>query len=400
MKKEVQVVSTKVKDELQLTQDLEMELTSLDESMVPNVIAERMNNVAVINEKCEMALKKKEAAQKKVDVALSTAEGLVKRAESLGELDTKTHKFFKLEWSSKGDRIAALEECVKSIGEYGSDTAELQKSIVEIQNATLESQEAIMDVQKFQMEYMEGTTKAMKFLYGLSAYGIASTEAIVTNMELILSGVKKKDLGEMAKQQMYLVMDQLKSQENLHNRMDRTEDSIEDLREELRLHSVEDDERDRRILEGEEKDREQDEILEGQKKKDIEHEKALAVREKKDKEHDATLMAHEKKLKEGNLKDEEQDRVLEALSEKGAARDEAIAQGEERDARQDQELNLQREKDLEHDTAIKELGSKLDRSIEDINLKIDQATSSKWMIYLALGMGAVSLILSVVHFFI
>ena len=61
------------------------------------------------------------------------------------------------------------------------------------------------------MEYMEGTTKVMKFLYGLSAYSIASTESIVTNMELILSGAKKKELGEMAKQQMFLVMDQIKS---------------------------------------------------------------------------------------------------------------------------------------------------------------------------------------------
>ncbi len=234
----------------------------------------------------------------------------------------------------------------------------------------------------------------------LSAYGIASTEAIVTNMELILSGVKKEDLGEMAKQQMYLVMDQLKSQENLHNRMDKTEDSIEDLREELRLRSEEDDERDRRILEGEEKDREQDEIIEGQKKTDIEHEKALAVQEKKDKEHDATLFAHEKKIIEGNLKDEEQDKALAVLSEKGVARDEAIAQGEERDVRQDQQLDLQREKDIEHDEAIKGLGYRLDSSIEDIDHKIDQVASSKWMIYLALGMGIVSLILSVVHFFI
>lgn len=400
MKKDVQVVSTKVKDKLQLTQDLEMELTSLDESMLPNVIAERMDNVAVINEKCEMALKKKEAAQNKVDAALGTAEALVKKAESLGELDAKTHKFFKHEWSSKGDRIAALEECVKSMGEYGSDTAELQKSIVEIQNATLESQEAIMEVQKYQMEYMEGTTKAMKFLYGLSAYGIASTEAIVTNMELILSGVKKKDLGEMAKQQMFLVMDQLKSQENLHNRMDKTEDSIEDLREELRLRSEEDDLRDRRILEGEEKDKEQDEILEGQKKKDIEHEKALAVREKKDKEHDVTLSAHEKQLREGNLKDEEQDKALVLLSEKDKALDVAVAQGEERDLRQDQELSTQREKDLEHDRAIEELNQRLEITIKDINEKLEQSTTNKRVIYLALGMGIVSLILSIIQFII
>lgn len=359
MKKEEQVVSSKVKNELQLTQDLEMELTSLDESMVPSVIAERMNNVAVINEKYEVALKKKNAAQKKVDTALNKAESLIKKAESLGELDVKTHKFFKREWSSKGDRIAALEKCVKSIGEYGSDTAELQKSIVEIQNATLESQEAIMNVQKYQMEYMEGTTKAMKFLYGLSAYGIASTESIVANMDLILHGIKKKDLGEMAKQQMYLVMDQIKSQENLHSRMDKTEDGLEGLREELRLRSEEDNERDRRILEREEKDREQDKLLKVQASKDREHDKAIAAGKQKDIEQDKLLKAqvdkdreHDKAIVAGEQKDAEQDKLLKAQVEKDLEHDKAIAAGERKDAEQDKLLKAQAEKNREHDKAI------------------------------------------------
>ena len=365
MNNEVQVLSTKIQDELQLTQDLEMELTSLDESMVPNVIVEHMSNLAVINENREMALKKKEAAQRKVDEAFSKAENLVDKAEALGKLDVKTHKFFTHEWSTKGERIEALEECVKNIGEYGSDTAELQKSIIEIQNATLESQEAIMDVQKYQMEYMDGTTKVMKFLYGLSAYGIASTESIVTNMQLILSGVRKKELGEMAKQQMYLVMDQLKSQENLHNRMDKTENRIEELQEEVHIHFREDYERDRRILEGEEKNQAQDQEIIRQAQINDELIERVTKREIKDQEHD-------EKIEKGENKDKEHDDSIHQLMDSTANFSNMFVEKEEKDRSQDQEIIRQAQIDKEHDKKIAVIEDKNTEQDEEIQKLINE----------------------------
>lgn len=389
MCKDENVKSTIKRVESEFPDDLEMELTSLDSSKLPNVITESIDKLSVINSKYGEAKKRKEDAEKKIDAAIRKVERLINKADSLGRLDAKTHKIFAYKWSSKKDRIEALERCVENIGNFGTDTAKLEKSMAEIQKASIESQGAIMEVQRYQMEYMEGTTKAMKFLYGLNAYSIASTESIVTNLQLILSGAKKKDIGEMARQQLFLVMDQLKSQENLHHRMDKTEDSIDDLREEFHLHFHEDDMRDQKILEGEEKDREQDRILEGQIKKDIEHEKALALREKKDIEHDEKLSIHEQKIIEGNLKDKEQDEMLATLTEESKKSADAIEEGLERDSRQDKELDSQRKKDEEHDNAI-----------EEINIKLKEIDENKWIVYLSLGMGTISLILSIVHYFI
>ena len=422
-------MTTKIKGELELTQDLEKELTGLDESMLPTVIAERIDNIAEINEKCEIAIKKKEEAQSKVNSALDKADKLLSDADSLGKLDAETHKFLKLEWSTKGDRIAALERCVKVIGESGGETLSLQKSIIEIQNATLQSQEAIMEVQKYQMAYMEGTTKALKFLYGLSAYSIASTESIVTNMELILSGEKRKDLGEMAKQQMYLVMDQLKSQENLQRRMQKHEEIFDDFQEQLRLQNEKDekyekalaeqlkiddkqnrdiaivkertDEQDRNISEGIKKDKEQDTLLDS-------HEQKLRDGVIKDKEQDELLELHEQKLSDGITKDIEQDKTISELVNSNSVQNETIkeqakeiALGIEKDKDQDHNIQLQQNKISEIELSFEKTSLDIQKILQEIE-RIDSCLETKANMktqYLALAISLIALILSVISLF-
>ena len=215
-------------NELQANQlaSIQDELATIDESKLPDVLSERLESIANINKQFEVAMERKEAAQKQVDVALKKAEELIERSEKLGELKPETHKILFYEYSTKGDKLVAIEKCLEDLGTYSSEAAEYLQQLAEVQNAELASQTAVMEVQKCQMEYLECTSNALKFLYGLSVYGIASTQSIVTNLELILSGAKKKDLGEMAKQQMYFVIDQLKSQENLQHRIEKNEKSL------------------------------------------------------------------------------------------------------------------------------------------------------------------------------
>lgn len=222
-------------DELQANQHniMQNELAQIDESMLPAVLSERLEAIENVNTEFEVAQEKKEAAQKQVDDALMRAEELIERAERLGELKPETHKIFNHEYSTKGDRISAIEKCLEQLGAYSSEAAEYQQSLARVQNAILISQSAVMEVQKRQMEYLECTSDALKYLYALSAYSIASTQSIVNNLELVLSGAKKKDLGEMAKQQMYLVIDQLKCLENLQDRIDENTNSLNVLKEKM-----------------------------------------------------------------------------------------------------------------------------------------------------------------------
>jgi hypothetical protein len=391
-------------NELQVEQidSLQNELAKLDESRLPEVLAGRLEAVEKVNKKFESAQMKKKEAQSQVDAALKKAEELIGRAEKLGELKPETHKFFKHEYSTKGDRITALEKCLEDLGNYSSEAAEYQQQLAKVQNAALESQTAVMEVQKCQMEYLECTSEALKFLYGLSAYGIASTQSIVTNLELVLSGAKKKELGEMAKQQMFLVIDQLKSQENLQLRMEKNEGLLDSLQEELKLQAEREEEYDERFRKGEEKDKKQDELLSKQIKKDAEHDKALAERAEKDEEHDKAIEA-------GIERDREQDQVIQEHTEKLANRvkkdeeqDRALSEMAQMDQKQNSELEAQREKHVEHDKAIGELEQKiaaLHEENESIRAQIS-ASASKGFVYAALGVGLISLILSIVSIFI
>ena len=343
---------------------LEKELISLDESKLPEVIAKRMDDLAEVNKLYEDALEKKRKAQSKVDQAYEEAEKLVDKAAGLGQLKPKTHHFFKKEWSTKKDRIAALEECVKELGEFGVDTADFQLVIAKTSSAMLESQQALAAVQAKQTEYFKNVLDTMKFLYGLSAYGIASTESIVTNLQKVLSGAKKKELGEMAKQQMYLVMDQLKSQENIQVRLDRSDDKIQYIENALLFHTEKEEEINKRIADGEERDKQQDESIERQIKKDIEHDEAIAAGVKKDEEQD-------KQIEEQILKDEEHDRLFDEIKEKNVEQDQLIERLSD---------------------SIKELESEIE--------SLRRGQMSRGMGYLIISMSAVAIILGVLHFFI
>ncbi len=311
---------------------LEKELLEVDVSKLPEVIASRINDVATVNAKLEVAKKKKIEAQNNVDKAYADAERLVEKAANLGKLNPEIHKFLNFEWTSNKDRLNALELCMKELGKHGEDTADFQQTIVRVQNTLLDSQNAVMDVQKEQMHYMEHTTDALKFLYGLNAYNIASVESIVTNLQLVLSGAKRKELGEMARQQMFLVIDQLKSQENLKTRLDKNEDRIRYIENALQFHSNKEDDILKRIAAGENRHKQQDIFNEKQGKKNKEHEKAI---------------------EKGIQKDAEQDKIIRKQAEKDIEHDKAIIVSKKKDQEHDKLLEAQKKKDIEHDKAIK-----------------------------------------------
>jgi len=355
-----------------LTESFEQELRSLDESSFPDVMMQRMETIALVNEKFENAQKKKEQAQTDINNAMKRAEELILQADALGETSPKIHKrlITRKEYIKDKDRFDAIESALKDLGEYGSETAKYQKQLADVQGAALESQTAIMEVQKCQMEYLECTSEVLKFLYGLSAYGIASTQSIVTNLELVLSGAKKKDLGEMAMQQMFLVMDQLKSQENLQHRVDKNKKSIVDLNERLEVQEEHDEHYRERIENVEKNEKRQDEQL---------------LRQiKKDNEHDETLRQHAENLIQKTQKDKMQDEAIETISES--------------DKRQDKELEEQREKDRIHDAAlleIKDLINTIALEHESIKALVNKSVGNK-VSYISLVISVIAVVLAII----
>ena len=388
-----------------LTESFEQELRSLDESSFPDVMMQRMETIALVNEKFENAQKKKDQAQTNINNAMKRAEELILQADALGETSPKIHKrlITRKEYIKDKDRFDAIESALKDLGEYGSETAKYQKQLADVQGAALESQTSIMEVQKCQMEYLECTSEVLKFLYGLSAYGIASTQSIVTNLELVLSGAKKKDLGEMAKQQMFLVMDQLKSQENLQHRVDKNKKSIVDLKERLELQEELDERYRERIENVEKNEKKQDELLLMQIKKDKEHDQRLKEQAEKDKEHD-------QQLKEQAEKDKEHDQRLKEQTEKDKEHDQRLKEQVEKDIEHDQRLKEQVEKDIEHDQRLKEQENKLleleqlcvnqSDIINSLERKIDLLNSkNRWFIIGVVLVQAVVFIYLLLHSF-
>ena len=301
---------------------LQNELATMDDSRLPEILSGRLKAIADVNTEFEKAKEMKKKADDAMKGKLAVAQNLIDKADGVHRINPTTHRFFNHEYSTKADRIIELEKRLEDLGKYSSEAAVYQKQLALVQEAVLQSQTAVINVQEYQMKYLECTSEALKFLYGLSAYGIASTQAIVTNLELVLSGAKKKELGEMAKQQMFLVIDQLKSQENLQLRMEKNEDLLDDLQEELRLHAEKEEEYDDRFRKGEERDKKQDEQINKQIQKDAEHDKSIADGIEKDKEQD-------KKLLESENRDREQDRIISGIKVKDNEQDVFISRQNE-----------------------------------------------------------------------
>ena len=394
------------KDEILLKEynlSLEDELCNIDENKLPEIISHRMELLEKSNKAFELAKERETRAREHVERALQHADEMIEKAKKLGEEKPEQHHFLKMSWSTKGDRIQCLEENLNILAKYGGDSADAQKELAEVQKALSDSQISVLEVQKTHMDYQELVAKTTKVLYGLCVLSMSSTQSIVTNLKAILSGAEKKELGEMAKQQMFLVMDQLKSQENILIKLKENDDYIAEIDEQVLQHEdkistlekenellkqndlfyekqlkeeidngkkqnealkrqqEKSEEHDRMIAEGIAKDQEQDKILQMQQAKDVEHDQFIAEGIAKDQEQDKILqiqqakdVEHDQLICEGIAKDQEQDKILQMQQEKDVEHDQLIAEGIAKDQEQDKILQIQQEKDVEHDQLIAE----------------------------------------------
>ncbi len=179
-----------------------------------------------------------------------------------------------------------------------------------------------------------------------------------------------------------------------------------------------------RIKAGEEKDEEQDKIIRDRIYKDLEHDKAiLEVKEKiteqsqtitnqinKVSEQDKVIVGVKEKISEQSQliddhakKNADQDNLIHEQIRINQEQEAAIVLGKEHDEKQDAELENQKELNAEQEKAIYELEnqlSNLKNEISSLKGRIDAVNTKTTMIYFAMVLGGISIILSIIHFFI
>ena len=133
-------------------------------------------------------------------------------------MDYKDAKQKKAGWSlfggDKKEAIEALQLAVKCQSDVLDDSIEAIKKLFENQ-------------EKF--------AKCISYLYGLGVTSIAANRTVLRELELKLRDASEKELSELARQEIEVVILQLRAQENIQNKIDRNERILREHRNELNM---------------------------------------------------------------------------------------------------------------------------------------------------------------------
>lgn len=372
--------------------DLEKELIEIDEEKLPLILSDRLELLEKTNKAYDAAKVQEKKVREKVDKAVKQADLLIKNANNARNKKVKTHGFWKFEWSTKNDEIDALKNNLKEMIDCGIESAEAQKELVEVQSALADSQTSLLKVQETQMAYQRQIADATKFLYGLSAYNMASTQSVLINLEAVLTGASKEKLGEMAQQQLMLALDQLKSQESIVKKIKENRELIDSLDVDLAV---------------------QEEKINKNITKNNEQDKRIEYLEKRDSELVSKGNKRDKLIKEGLEHDKKQDLEIAAQAKKDEEHDKLIKEGLERDRKHDEILRNQALKDIEHDKQISDLekknyaykkiideNSNMISELRDEIKRIQVEKTGKWSTRVLYVILIIALMIAIMHFFI
>lgn len=260
------------------------QLTIIDEEKLPKIFQEQVRFLEDANSQYKLAKEKETQARAKVSNAMEEADRLIEAAQGLGDHTARKKKILWHKYTSKKDEIDAVKENLKELIDHSEDSAKASKQLAEVQSTLLETQTSLLHVQKAQMEYERQIAEATKFVFGLSAYNMASSQSVLIKLKAILEGASKEQLGELAQQQLFLALDQIKNQENIINRLNENELLIENLNTEIEKKQAE-------ITAINELGKEQNKKIDENKKQIEKHTQALSVQQQKDAEHDEKFRA-------------------------------------------------------------------------------------------------------------
>lgn len=341
-------------------------LSAINEEKLPQVFTDQIKLLEKANQEYSKAEEKEKIARSKVGDTLKKADELINAAKKVGGQIAKKNQFLWMEWPSIENEVEALKNNLAEIIKHGGDSAEAQKSLAEVQSALMESQTSVLQVQKAHMEYQRQIASALKFVFGLSAYNCATSQSIVIKLKAILSGASEEQLGELAQQQLFLVLDQIKNQESIITRINENDKLIENLNLEIEKKQKEIDElneeQNRRISLNAVMLKEHEMALTEQQEKDEEHDKLFVEANKVDKEQDRVLEEHNQEIEQQKKKDEELEERIFLVSQDISKKVEGL----------DQNLKTISE---EFENALRQLKVELESQKEKTNNKIEELES-------------------------
>ena len=382
------------------TPELATQISNIDPERLPEILKKQMELLETANDKLAKAEKSEMTARKKVETALQEADDLIAKAKGIGRHEAGQRKFLWIEWTSKADKIETLKNNLKELVEHSSDSAEAQKKLVDVQSALLESQTSILEVQKATMEYQRQIAEVTKFIFGLSAYNMGISQSIYLNIEAILSNESPEKMGELAQQQLFLALDQIRNQESLITRISETEELIDSLNSDIESKQAEieslrqlEEEQNKKILEN-------SQDIDRLEQQDAEQDRRLDEGDEKDREQDAQITTNAQDIDRLEQQDAEQERRLDEGDEKDREQDAQITTNaqdidklEQQDAEQNELIELLLQKCEEQQLEIIELEKKL-AQLESVE------TKDKKLLLASCSGAIIAMILAIINFFI
>ena len=337
-------------------EDKETMLVELNIDQVPDFIHDRFEKVEELKKNVDKASKKAKLAKESAEVAKEHSAGLFQKKGAIEALQTVTH-----------------------------DLAEAQISAAQ--------------AQELSFEYHQKVAELTTFLFKLGVSSIAANRSVVRTLELKLMGASQEKLDEYARQEIAEVVRQLKEQEDLMRKHNM-------LSEKVRINRDKTIEHDRLFIEKNKIDNLQDEEISRQAERGKELEKRIDDRVEKDKSQDEEISRQVEKGKE--LEKRIDDRV-----EKDRSQDEEIARQIAKGEELENQIKQLMASNLEKEKHIKELQNTCIKLSENISeneklvsekegnfLEILEGKASNKSVMISYIIALISIILSVIHFFI
>lgn len=145
-----------------------------------------------------------------------------------------------------------------------ADLFHRKEAVEDLQEATFnitEAQVASAEAQEVSFEYQQKLGEITKFLFGLGVSNIAANRSVVRELEIRLRDASEEELDELARQEIISVVRQLKAQEDIMQKQSQMSAVVKEHDEEIIRQAENDLEHDKRLDEGEEKDKAQDEVI-------------------------------------------------------------------------------------------------------------------------------------------
>ena len=392
----------------------------------PEVIGESLRQMEELDKKYRKAEVTARSAKAKVADAQKIAEDAKKVALSVVDESDEVKKMSAGLFQKKAT-IEGIRDNSVNLAKSQKGLAEAIVQVTDTQDSFAVAQADTMEALRVSFEFDKDMANVTKYLFLLGCSSLAASQTVSRTLEMKLRDASEEEISEFARAELQSVVDNLKAQEHMLQKQKQIEDDLDiyidkvnsnrkaisehearlkdqaqeiqkridkekELSDELGKHID-------RLDAGDEKDAEQDDRLDAGDERDAEQDDRLDAGDEKDVEQDNRLDA-------GDKKDAEQDDRLDAGDEKDVEQDNRLDAGDKKDAEQDSRLDELRADIYKKEQTILELKELIEKiqsdsvdSREKINSKIEILATKKQVLLVG-GIGIISLLVSLIQFFI